>query len=441
MILLGQIEEMPSVRNARATVYDPSNLGVLSFVRAAPEKRKRVPQMSRRSQVGSIEKSGKWYVVRFWKDIEGHETRQHASERICPINGPDCLTKAERKRKASEIVTKSGVNSPEKFIQSTCGMTFREQAEWFMYHAMARKRNPIKPATVSTWQNCIAKWLNPNLGDSLLANIKNMSLKLLVAKMHAAGLSAKSISNYTGLVKQIVASAVDDNGEQVFPRKWNHDFIDMPTVENQHQPTFTPETMSSIVASAKGQERVLYALLAGSGLRIGEALGLEIKHFSKDLQTVSIEQSAHKQNIQQPKTKNAKRQVDLCPELATIMQEFIGDRTTGLVFKNQVGKLLSQTNLLRRSLHPLLIALDVEKAGFHAMRRFRTTWLRKQLAPDDLIRFWLGHAERDVTDGYSKLKEDVQFRKDIAGKIGMGFQSIVRNVRRNDVELKSQIAA
>jgi hypothetical protein len=34
-----------------------------------PEKRKRGKCMSRRSQVGSIERSGKWYVVWFWKDI------------------------------------------------------------------------------------------------------------------------------------------------------------------------------------------------------------------------------------------------------------------------------------------------------------------------------------------------------------------------------------
>ena len=33
----------------------------------------------------------------------------------------------------------------------------------------------------------------------------------------------------------------------------------------------------------------------------------------------------------------------------------------------------------------------------------RTTLLRKNRAPEDLIRFWLGHADETVTDGYSKL--------------------------------------
>jgi integrase len=39
----------------------------------------------------------------------------------------------------------------------------------------------------------------------------------------------------------------------------------------------------------------------------------------------------------------------------------------------------------------------------------RATWLRKQRAPEDLIQFWLGHAKQSVTDGYSKLAEDVEF--------------------------------
>ena len=69
----------------------------------------------------------------------------------------------------------------------------------------------------------------------------------------------------------MVASAIGDDGEELFPRKWNHDFLDMPLVEKQHQPTFTAETMSAIVEKADGQEQVLYALLAGTGLRIGEA--------------------------------------------------------------------------------------------------------------------------------------------------------------------------
>ena len=45
----------------------------------------------------------------------------------------------------------------------------------------------------------------------------------------------------------------------------------------------------------------------------------------------------------------------------------------------------------------------------------------KQRVPEDLLRFWIGHANQSVTDGYSKLKEDVEFRKYTAEQAGLGF--------------------
>ena len=251
--------------------------------------------------------------------------------------------------------------------------------------------------------------------------MNNATVKELVAKMHESGLSPKSISNYVGLVKLVVGSALDKDGDQLFPRKWNHEFIDLPVVGNQRQPTFAPETMTSIVQKAYGQERVLFALLAGSGLRIGEALGLEVKHLSNDCLTITVEQSCWEGDIQTPKTRNAYRQVDLNSELAKLLKLHIGVRQSGLLFANKETRPLSQTNLRRRSLHPILKELGVEKAGFHAMRRFRTTWLRKQRAPEDLIKFWLGHAKQSVTDGYSKLAEDEAFRRKEAEQLGTGF--------------------
>lgn len=101
--------------------------------------------------------------------------------------------------------------------------------------------------------------------------------------------------------------------------------------------------------------------------------------------------------------------------------QFVGERQSGLLFANAAGKPLSQTNVLRRSLHPILKELGVDKTGFHAMRRFHTTWLRKRRTPEDLVKFWMGHAKSSVTDDYSKLKEDVPYRYEVAEAIRTGF--------------------
>jgi integrase len=249
------------------------------------------------------------------------------------------------------------------------------------------------------------------------------------------------MTTYVNLVKLVVSSAIDDNGDELFPRKWNNEFIDLPVIENQKQPTFTAAIMSAVIEKASGQDQVLYALLAGTGLRVGEALGLEAKHLSADCRTITVEQSCWHGSIQSPKTKSAYRQIDVSSDIANLLKQFIGDLKSGLIFANGAGKPLSQTNVVRRSLHPILEELGVAKTGFHAMRRFRATWLRKQRTPEDLIRFWLGHAKSSMTDGYSKLSDDIEYRREVAEKIGMGFtvptsmRPMIPRKRKKEVEL------
>jgi integrase len=401
-----------------------------TVARATPEKRRRGKSMTRRSgQSGYIEVHGKYYVVRFWKDVPGQEKRMHVSDRICPVSGLGRLNRLQRERRAKEIIAASGADTSECLAKAegvTHGATFREQAAWWIKHVQHRNRKPIAPATLESWEGCLDVWILPNLGDLLLVSVGNLALKGLVEKMVKAGLSPKTVNNYSQVVKSVVASAVNEEGEPVYPRKWNHEFIDMPIVQRskQNTPHFTSAVVTGIMQSSKGYKQMFLALLAGTGLRAGEALGIEIgKHISADFKTLYIRQKVRRTKLEDfLKTDAGRRDVDLCPSMATMLKEFAGDRTSGFLFVNRRGKFLSQTNMLRRGLHPALKKLGQPKAGFHAFRRFRTTWLRKNRTPEDLIRFWLGHADETVTDGYSKLREDVEYRREVAAQVGSGFE-------------------
>jgi len=187
-------------------------------------------------------------------------------------------------------------------------------------------------------------------------------------------------------------------------------------------------------------------LLAGSGLRIGEALGLEVEeHISNDCRTLYVRQSVWDSKTQKPKTASAVRDVDLCPALATTLNAFVAGRTTGFLFQNEVGKPLAQSNVLRRNLHPILNALGVPKAGFHSFRRFRATHLSKPRVPESLVKFWMGHSETNQTEKYVKFFDEVTYRTEVADSIGLGFEvlpekPIVRNVRRKSVRVEVGVA-
>jgi integrase len=129
-----------------------------------------------------------------------------------------------------------------------------------------------------------------------------------------------------------------------------------------------------------------------------------------------------------------------------MLTAFISGRTTGFLFQNASGKPLAQSNVLRRNLHPILNALEVPKAGFHAFRRFRATHLSKSRVPESLMKFWMGHAEANQSEEYVKMFDEVVYRREVADSIGLGFdllpeKPIVRNVRKKSAKVEVGVAA
>lgn len=128
-------------------------------------------------------------------------------------------------------------------------------------------------------------------------------------------------------------------------------------------------------------------LFAATVTRAGEVLGLEVRHF--DGSSITLEQEVWNGKVQAPKTPNAVRPIDLHPDIADLLNEFVGGRTTGFVFQTNSGKPITLRNVAR-SLYSVLETLEISKRGFHSFRRFRNTHLRKSGCPDGLAKFWMG---------------------------------------------------
>ena len=429
-----QDEAALNISNAKepGTSSSPSSDGVVESVTATAEQRRRGKSMSRRSgQVGTIVKEGGWYRVRFRLDIPGQYQRVQKSIKICPVFGPGLLTKSERERRKVEIVNSFGANSVERFrsvVEGATGVSFKEQAKIWLSDVQTRKRKPVKPATARGWQSYLDKWLNPAIGNMLIADANNSALREVVKRLDKAGLRPKSIRNIVQVLPMVVASAVDGNGEELYARRWNYEFADVPIIERQRTPMFTGEEITRLVVKAEKQERLIYVLFAASGLRAGELFGLEVKHLNGN--TITIAQSVWEGRVQTPKTVNAFRQVDLHPTVAVMLRDFVGERKQGYLFRTRTGTPFLQSNFLRSSLHPILEELGIEKQGFHGFRRFRVTHLESSCVPPALVKYWTGHAKssdgeivrQTVTDKYIKMGKDTKFRADVAERIGLGFE-------------------
>ena len=197
---------------------------------------------------------------------------------------------------------------------------------------------------------------------------------------------------------------------------------------------------------------MIFVLCGVGGFRVGEALGIEIdKHISPDFLTIFVQQKIHHGRLEpRLKTANVFRQVDLHPTIATLFKEFVGNRASGFLFCTRQGKPLSPSNIIRRHLHKALKELGyvnpftgTHKAGNHAFRRFRNTYLRNYAeCPEGLYKYWMGHAGKDMSDLYDKIKEDVPFCRKWAERCGFGFQlpPVVPNVPKCTENAEAAVA-
>jgi integrase len=172
--------------------------------------------------------------------------------------------------------------------------------------------------------------------------------------------------------------------------------------------------------------------------------------WGKDRSTISVNQKARHCKLEaRLKTARAHRQVDLHPDVAKLLKNFISTRTSGFLFQTKIGKPLSSSNTLRRHLHPALKELGyvnphtgTHKAGNHAFRRFRNTDLKNEThCPKGLRDYWLGHARNSMDDLYDKVKENVLLRKKFAEECGVGFElpaSVVPNVPKRAAKSKAE---
>jgi hypothetical protein len=128
-----------------------------------------------------------------------------------------------------------------------------------------RRRRPVKPATVFGRRHALDRWVLPTLGDKPLAEVSNGALRELVEAMAEGGLAPKTIVNYSQVPKMVLASVVDAEGEQIYPRKWNHDFVGMPIVnkEKQHRPTVTGRRSATLQSALHIASRFFSPCLPG----------------------------------------------------------------------------------------------------------------------------------------------------------------------------------
>ena len=156
-----------------------------------------------------------------------------------------------------------------------------------------------------------------------------------------------------------------------------------------------------MLENSREQERTLFALLALSGLRRGEALGLAWRHINFRDNAIIVERAwSYCGGFQDPKTASSKRAVPLLPSLATILKDY--HQTQGepgpddLLFSYNGTKPFDPKNVSNQ-FDSAVKAAGVKKVTLHYLRHtFASLALESGWSIKALQRS-LGHASATMT--------------------------------------------
>jgi integrase len=367
----------------------------------------------RSGQSGTVVRKGHMWHGRYYVDIPGEEKRRKTS---VPLGSIHSMKKTEAKRKLRAMLEEVGLNSDSHLEYIARGVrTFADEASWWKTNRLSM----FKPSCQEAMGSHLDKYLIPRFGSLPMAAIDDRRVQEFIADMTrmeytwpngvSKKLSSKTIRNVIGVLKQVL-------GEKAW-RDWN---LTLPEVPVTEQRCFTQAEMIRIVNATTGQWKVLFAILASTGVRAGEAFGLHVEDLDFAAGRIYVRRSVWNGEETTVKTRQGYRAVNIEPAVVTMLASHLGFRTTGRVFHTRIGTPLNKGNV-RRKLIQILKSLNLEPAGLHAFRHGRVSMLQANGVPGDLVKEWVGHSSLRTTSRYTHFRDE--FRTQVANQMGLFAQT------------------
>lgn len=249
------------------------------------------------------------------------------------------------------------------------------------------------------------------------------------AELERRGASPATIKRARIALRVMLADAVE-NDEITSNAAADARYIPTEAVQVRHakpEPRRLGEKdVVAILQAMSGQWQVFFYMLAQTGVRVGELLGLRWKnvHLGDDPYIMVAEQ-VYRGKRKKLKTEKSKGEVPLSPFMASSLgrlrpTDFDPDAP---VFPTKTGGTLNYTNVYNRVLRPALVdagiavkvgedekkrpVWDYQRVGFHAFRHACLTLIQNKLGKHPAqARAWARHAQVTTTMRYTHQDDD-----------------------------------
>lgn len=151
--------------------------------------------------------------------------------------------------------------------------------DWLLAHGPT-----VKPSTLRSYSGHVKHHIAPLLGGIIVARLRRADVRRLIAESLAAGASPATVGRIVSTLRVALAAAVADRAIVDNPAA-----VRLPKVTREPVRVLTlPDARRVMDAVAEHPLAPLYVLLLGSGLRLGEALGLDWRDVHLDDAYVSV---------------------------------------------------------------------------------------------------------------------------------------------------------
>lgn len=343
----------------------------------------------RQWQRGSIrKKNGKW-TLRYREyvyDSKGILAVQQRTRMLLPAN----RTKTEARRMADQWLAQS--QAPWEYRRSS--ITLREfWDESFVPNFLPNRKH----STGKLYRLLAEKHLLPAFGGLMLDEVSRPDIQRFIQFKCQSGYSAQTVRHLRNLLSNIFTKA----------RLWGYSGPDNPAqyvevprmVRVRSARVLTPDEVSRLAGALSGPTRTIFLLCVFTGIRIGEALALQVKDVDLLQGAFHVRRDVYQGVVDTPKTERSQRMIPLSQPIMEGITRWLAQRPGGSewLFPSEAGTPYSDRNLLTRKVWPICDKLGIKRFGWHSLRHTFATCGGDSGVPVSVLQAILGHTTLDTT--------------------------------------------
>ena len=183
-------------------------------------------------------------------------------------------------------------------------------------------RNQIAPSTFSNYQTVVRMHVLPGLGKKKLVELTVSDVDKLLSLKTDSGLSPSTVRR----IRAVLAQCLDQAIRWELVHRNVATLSRSPKMNRREGRTLTPEQARHLLETLQGhQNEALYALMLSTGLRRGEALGLQWRDFDRTTGVLRVSRQLKREGSRlvttDTKTSLSRRAVNLpAPMLKTLLE-------------------------------------------------------------------------------------------------------------------------